>query len=223
MSRIGCRASLAQLENVRDSRRFRSGDDFQRFGKYYLEWHDWCRTVGGQCWSRWTDTFHSSSKVFQLKNGTGGNLGISFGVFVQQRLASNNLTGYVGLNGKANMGFLFNFVSGKVKRVSCGARISALAAGVNSNFQGGLPQVFTRNRTQSGFADSHGGWAQHSGFAGFEFTKDSVTDYGWVKLSFTTTANGATGIPEPSTADLAILAARAAGIVGLRCRRLKSN
>ena len=70
------------------------------------------------------------------------------------------------------------------------------------------------------------------GYAGFSFSYNGHTDYGWIELEFTEGTNGLANsislpeaafydasAPEPSTGALAILAAGALGVTALRRRK----
>ncbi len=185
---------------------------------------------------------HSNSASVKLKNAVGDTIGVSFGIFIKQRLQSHSLHGTLGLGTKnVNGGFLFSVGQG-IKHLSAGATIKSPVTG--SNFQGSTNLLFGHAVSAAGHVSSLGaaGWGAKNGYIGFDFKNGETTDYGWIKLSFTTTENGAAGsfniesyayddsgaaiqagagtpTPEPGTSSLALLAIGAAGITALRRRK----
>lgn len=171
-----------------------------------------------------------------LMGAAGFDIGVGQGC-----CSSNFLGGNAFVTGVGGLRFLQTGKSGSfLRRFGGGINIST----ATGNFKAVTAFVHTFAKSVNGFITSSGSWKPHqTSFAAFRFktgaSADATTDYGWVRLVYTVSANnapdritavdwayGANGteivtgeIPEPSTAGLAILAAGAAGVAALRRRR----
>jgi len=189
----------------------------------------------------------SMTTNIKLKNGAGATIHVDFQAVAIQFNSGSSRFGGVGLRG-SQVDFLLE--SGFVKRLSSGAKISGGTHTMHSNngFVAGNHNV--ANRSVHTSHPQSFGWTKNEGFAGFTFTTvtNHQKDFGWVRLQFTVGANtlinsltvidwgyqnNGTGItagegaplqaPEPSTADLALLALGAAGVTALRRRRRQAS
>jgi MYXO-CTERM domain-containing protein len=172
------------------------------------------------------------SQRIQLTNGGSKTIPVGFSIGVAQFLGEElTQRGSAWLNGGAQVGFLHS--TRFVKKLSSGANISALAG----PFRRSYSPVAAQRTSFIGPADpirSYGWPKSAKGFAGFSFSYNGQTDYGWVQLRYTVGSNGlaneieayewqytteGSASPEPSTFALALLAAGAAGVAALRRRR----
>jgi hypothetical protein len=175
------------------------------------------------------------SNVVHLTNGKGVPLGVDFRIGVGQLSTDGLRSGGALLTGGSKVGFLHkgskstNF-SFAVKNLTSMAKVSAGAG----YFKKGL-NIVASQHVPCGCSAQPAWLPGVKGYAGFSFSYNGQTDYGWVKLQYTLGANGLANeidvsdvqftlpdgpsTPEPSTAALSILAAGASGVAVLRRRR----
>ena len=181
---------------------------------------------------------NSASATFQID-------GVPFGVFVNvERTGPGNAATHYNLASamQGTHAGLQSNSSGQLQRLASGKQVS-----VGKMFFEGGPQ-FGNMRLFGSVKSAFGGFTKgtwpksEQGFAGIGIQKNGHTYLGWLRLEYFESSNGQidkveafdyayntvpggsiaagdTGVPEPSTAVLTLLAAGAAGIAALRRRR----
>lgn len=180
------------------------------------------------------DPATSAHKTAYLQGSIGFQIGVK-----QECCGDGFLNGAASVKGLGGLAFLETGSQFSLRKLGKSVNISTLP----NNFHTGPLFLKTVNFGTTGAHNTHGAWTSgKSGFGAFRFTVGGKQDYGWVRLIYTDSSNGApdsitaidwaygadgtpiitdvpSATPEPSTADLALLAAGALGVLALRRRK----